>query len=87
MEEVKLCPNDRIQLGPSALFVYKNRSKEHEQSRPDTDEDPITFDFAQDEVRMADQGISNEDQLLAAETAKQAERDTKAAIAKINNDA
>jgi hypothetical protein len=87
MEEVKLRPNDRIQLGPSALFLYKNRSKEAEQSRPDTEEDPISFDFAQDEVRMADQGISVEDQVLAAETAKQAEKETKEAIEKINNEA
>ena len=58
MNEVKLRPNDRIQLGPSSLFIYKNRSKDHEQSMEDTEENPITFDFAQDEARIAEQGSS-----------------------------
>lgn len=54
MEEVKLRPNDRICIGPAALFIYKNKQKESEASMPDTEEDPITFDFASEEVIEAD---------------------------------
>lgn len=50
MEAVKLRPNDRIAIGPSALFLYKNVSKEAEASLPDTAANPITFDFADNEV-------------------------------------
>lgn len=52
MSEVKLAPNDRIQLGPNSLFLYKNRKFEHEASIPDTEEDPITFESAQEEARL-----------------------------------
>jgi hypothetical protein len=44
MNEVRLKPNDRICIGPSSMFIYKNKSKEHEASKPDTAEDPITYD-------------------------------------------
>lgn len=80
MSEVKLRPNDRIQIGPSALFLYKNVGKDHEASRPDTEEDPITFDFASEEVRIVDEG-QNEEEIAAAK--KQA-AETQQAIDDIN---
>ena len=45
-----LKPNDRICIGPSAIFLFKNKQKEEEASMPDADNDPITFDFAAEEV-------------------------------------
>ena len=50
MEGVLLKPNDRLCIGPSAVFLYKNQAKEEEASMPDPDDDPISFDFANDEV-------------------------------------
>ena len=66
--EFKLHPNDRIAIGPSALFIFKNRAHEVEHgSMPDTEEDPITFDFADNEV------IEAEDAENADELAKEKE--------------
>jgi hypothetical protein len=53
MSEVKLFPNDRVMIGPSALFLYKNTEHEDEASRPDTVENPTDFDFADAEVQDA----------------------------------
>lgn len=65
MSEVKLCPNDRIGIGPSALFIYKNRSHEDEASIPDLEEDPISFDFAAEECIEADnQGQKEEKEMI-----------------------
>jgi len=50
MEGVVLKPNDRIAIGPGAMFLFKNKSKEAEASMPDPDDDPISFDFAADEL-------------------------------------
>ena len=54
MDNFRLKPNDRIAIGPTALFLYKNKKFEHEASMPDTEEDPISFDFASEEVIEAD---------------------------------
>ena len=54
MSEVRLCPNDRLCIGPSSYFIYKNRQHDEEQSMPDTDENPITLEFASEEVLQAD---------------------------------
>lgn len=54
MSEVKLRPNDRICIGPASLFIYKNKQKESEASMPDTEENPITHEFASDEVIEAE---------------------------------
>jgi len=54
MDSVKLRPNDRIAIGPSALFLYKNMKQEADASIPDNDDDPITYDFASEEVIEAD---------------------------------
>jgi hypothetical protein len=32
------------------MFIYKNRQHDEEQSMADTEEDPISFEFASDEV-------------------------------------
>lgn len=49
-----LKPNDRICIGPSAYFLFKNTQKEAEASMPDTDADPILFDFAEKEAQQND---------------------------------
>jgi len=61
LEGVILKPNDRICIGPSAIFLFKNKAKEDENSMPDPEDDPISFDFAseeminyQDEAALAD---------------------------------
>lgn len=50
MEGLILKPNDRICLGPSAVFLFKNKQHEEDASMPDPDDDPISFDFASEEV-------------------------------------
>lgn len=50
MDGVILKPNDRICLGPSAIFLFKNKAKEDASTMKDSDEDPINFDTAADEV-------------------------------------
>jgi len=54
MEGVILKPNDRICLGPSAIFLFKNKAHEDTASMEDSDENPITFDTAADEVAQND---------------------------------
>jgi hypothetical protein len=54
MKGVVLKPNDRICIGPSAIFLFKHRDKESEASMPDTDAEPISFDFASAEAEGAD---------------------------------
>jgi len=58
MEGVLLKPNDRICLGPSAIFIFKNKANEDKASMPDPDDDPISFDFASEEVA----NLENQDQ-------------------------
>ena len=50
MDGIVLKPNDRICLGPSAIFIFKNKANEDKASMPDPDDDPISFDFASEEV-------------------------------------
>lgn len=50
MKPVQLKPNDRICIGDNALFLFKNIKHEDQASRPDTPENPITFDVADQEV-------------------------------------
>ena len=45
-----LRPNDRICIGPSAYFIFKNKANEHNASMPDPSSDPISFEFANEEV-------------------------------------
>lgn len=71
MSEIRLRPNDRICIGPSSYFIYKNRSHDDEQSRPDTEDDPITFDFASEEVITAD----NEEETKQLEAMKRAQEE------------
>jgi hypothetical protein len=50
MEGLELKPNDRICIGPSAMFIFKNMQNEENQSMADTEADPISFDFASEEI-------------------------------------
>ena len=54
MEGVILRPNDRICLGPSAMFLFKNKKNEANASMQDPDDDPISFDLAAEEVANND---------------------------------
>lgn len=49
-----LDPNDRVCLGPSAIFLFKNKKNEANASMEDQDDDPISYDFAADEVANND---------------------------------
>ena len=57
MSARNLKPNDRICIGPSAIFLLKNMNFEHLAEIQDTHEDHITFEFAEAEV--ADGEIEN----------------------------
>jgi hypothetical protein len=59
VQPVELHPNDRIALGPGALFVFKNVEHEDKASLPDTAEDPISYDFADNELMEADEREDN----------------------------
>ena len=50
MDGIILKPNDRICLGPAAIFLYKNKAKEDGSEKPDTAENPISYDDAAEEV-------------------------------------
>ena len=51
MEGIVLKPNDRICLCPSAaMFLFKNKDKEAKASMEDPTYDPISYDFACEEV-------------------------------------
>lgn len=68
MDCVILKPNDRICLGPSAFFLFKNKAEEENASMPDTDEDPITFDDASEEIVKYDTKIEEEEQKAALDS-------------------
>ena len=92
MEGVVLKPNDRICIGPSAFFLFKNKDKEAEASMPDTDEDPISFDSAADEVANADEEKKKESEQMKkaqeeAAAASMAEMEAKFASEKAQADA
>jgi hypothetical protein len=50
MEGKLLKPNDRVCIGPSAIFLYKHKQKETDDTKPDTEDEPISFDDASEEV-------------------------------------
>ena len=62
MDGVELKPNDRICIGPSAIFLFKNKQNEANASMPDNDDDPISFDFANDEVNNIENATEKEEQ-------------------------
>jgi kinesin family protein 13 len=55
-----LLPNDRVCIGPSAIFIFKNKSKETPDTKPDTDDDPITYEDAEEEVMNIENAMENE---------------------------
>ena len=54
--------NDRICIGPAAFFLFKNKRLEADQSMADDDEDPISYDFAADEVSRIENEAQRKDQ-------------------------
>lgn len=82
MEPRKLDPNDRIMIGPSAIFLFKNKLKETELTRPDTDEDPISFDDACDEVFDAENA---EEKKIQEETKAKLKADADATMKALND--
>jgi len=79
MQGVVLKPNDRICIGPSAIFLFKNRDKEADASMPDLESDPISFDFASEEVESQDQDA---DQKAQKEAIKKAQEEAAASAIK-----
>jgi hypothetical protein len=56
IDPIVLKPNDRICIGPSAVFLYKNIPKEAEcASMPDPASDPISYDLAAEEIYNAEE--------------------------------
>jgi hypothetical protein len=76
LEPVQLKPNDRVCIGPSAIFLYKNKMCEDDTCQPDSDADPITFDFASDEVYVNEN--ADEEAKKAAAAAEMEEAHKKA---------
>ena len=68
MQSYVLQPNDRICIGPSAMFLFKNKAQEANASMPDTDDDPISYDFAAEEVSA----IENKEVLDAQQATQKA---------------
>lgn len=67
MDPVTILPNDRIIIGGSSYFLYKNRAYEKMAKIPDTDENPITFDFADDEMLGNDEDQEAQFEMLHQE--------------------
>ena len=65
MTPIVLKPNDRVVFGQSAAFLFKEKDKQSGSEVPDTQENPISFEFAMKEKQ------NNQD--LAAAAAKEAE--------------
>mgnify|MGYP006119798189 CR=1 FL=1 len=82
MDPKQLEANDRICIGPSAIFLFKNRSKENADTKPDTDEDPILFDDACDEVYEAENA---DEKALAEETKAKLKADADATMKALND--
>lgn len=61
MAGVILKPNDRICIGPSNLFLFKNKQREEEASMPDPEDDPISFEFADEELLAYADAEANEE--------------------------
>jgi hypothetical protein len=80
MDEFKMRPNDRVCIGPSALFLYKNTAHDDEASMPDSAEDPISFDFADNEVVEAEEAENEDLKKNQEELAKEAEASQKQAL-------
>lgn len=66
MDPVKLKPNDRICIGPSAIYLFKNNAKLDDSCHQDAADDPITFDFASDEVYVAENAEADAEKAAAA---------------------
>ena len=62
MEGVIMKPNDRICIGPAAIFLFKNRDKEDGSEKPDTADNPITYDDAAEEVYAEENAAQKEAQ-------------------------
>ena len=45
--------NDRICIGPMTIFLYINKLTEHDASMLDFSDNPITYDFASEEIYNA----------------------------------
>ena len=60
MDGLVLKANDRICIGPSAIFLFKNDSKLDDSCMKDPADDPISFEFASDEVYEKEQGKEKE---------------------------
>lgn len=81
MSGIKLRPNDRICIGPSSLFIYKNKKKDAEASMKDDPSEPVTFEMAFEEVCDAENG-KNEAEKQAI--LKKQEEDAKKAMEELN---
>jgi len=81
MEPKQLEANDRICIGPSAIFLFKNRSKETADTKPDTEENPILFDDACDEVYEAENA---EEKKIQDETKAKLKADADATMKALN---
>ena len=68
MDGVALKPNDRICIGPNSIFLFKHRDRDEDASAPDTEDNPISFDFAFEEIAMADEiELDNEESSIRTE--------------------
>lgn len=69
-EKITLKPNDRICIGPSAVFLYKNIPKEEFASMPDPTDDPISYDFAAEEIYQAEEEENKDGEMAAFKQAQ-----------------
>jgi hypothetical protein len=64
MDGIVLKANDRICIGPSSFFLFKYPERESEAEVEDTIENPIDFDFANEEVYQNNNKNSNKEKEL-----------------------
>ena len=58
MEKVKINANDRIIFGTSVVFLFKNEDSVQPNTMPDTLENPITYEFAINEINSLENAES-----------------------------
>ena len=52
-ETTTIKPNDRVAIGPNVVFLFKHTEYEREASMKDTKDEPITLDYALEEIENA----------------------------------
>lgn len=74
MQGIKLNANDRLIFGTGSFFLFKDPSNEASAALPDTAENPITYEIAEEEKTAED----DKEELAEQEKIKEQEKEIQA---------